>query len=84
MQDSQLLKELAFKLLSRNTRIKDLEVETARLKVNLEYAVEALSKADNKLIEIQGCALCSNPAAWVDKWEGICPRCKADLKERKS
>ena len=53
MNDSQLLKELAFKLLSRNTRIKDLEKENARLKVNLEYAVEALGKADKKLIEVK-------------------------------
>ena len=34
-----------------------------------------------------GCALCDDPLAWMDKWDGKCPRCSrllptADSKQR--
>ena len=53
MNDRQLMDALALKLMSKNSKIKDLEKENAGLKASLAYNIEALSKADKKLIDVK-------------------------------
>ena len=58
MNDRSLLKQLELIMVGRAVRIRDLEQEVARLtlerdelKKSLDYNINALSKADAKLIE---------------------------------
>ena len=53
MKDKELIRQLELRLMSRVARINDLEKENQELKRKLDYTVEALNKADAKLIDLQ-------------------------------
>jgi hypothetical protein len=52
IEDKRLLEKIALSFHGKNARIKDLELEVAALKQTVKYNIEALSKADVKLMEL--------------------------------
>ena len=47
------------------------------LEANLIRALELVRSAQTR--HEPGCSLCDDPLAWMDKWDGKCPRCNRVL-----